>query len=108
MPSTSYRGYVISFNAKPIPDRSNDWDWTSEDYDGPDDNRCGTSASEVNAMNDIDANIRENGGIAVGVSVIAKGQPMEISQVFDNEYVGVDQDGGDHMLTNYDIDNVFD
>jgi hypothetical protein len=103
----SYRGYTIEFSAKPIPDRSFDWDWTSDDYDGPGDDRCGNAASEAAAMNDVDANIRDNGGVAVGSDVIAKGQPMHIEQVFGNEYVGIDQNGGDHMLTDADIDNVY-
>ena len=103
----SYRGYTIEFNAKPIPDRSHDWEWVADDYDGPGDDRCGTASSEADAMKQIDEHIRENGGIAVGVDVIAKGQPMHIEQVFGNEYVGIDQDGGDHILTDADIDNVY-
>ena len=43
-----YRNYKIEYNPKPIPDRSFDWDYVHEDYDGaPDggDDRCGAVAS---------------------------------------------------------------
>ncbi len=46
--NTYYRGYVISYWAKPIPDRSHDWEGVHEDYDGADDSgdvRAGTAGS---------------------------------------------------------------
>jgi hypothetical protein len=43
-----YRDYTIGFDMKPIPDRSHDWEFLHDGYDGaPDSNdiRCGTAAS---------------------------------------------------------------
>lgn len=57
-----YRGYHITYWMKPIPDRSCDWDWTHDDFDGADDandNRCGHSRTLDDAMADIDAQIEE-------------------------------------------------
>ena len=45
--------WIITHNAKPIPDRSHDFDFVHEDYDGaPDsgDKRCGTAGSPQDAM----------------------------------------------------------
>jgi hypothetical protein len=52
-----YRGYTISHEPKPIPDRSADFDFSHEDFDGaPDsgDNRCGTAGSIEDACEQID------------------------------------------------------
>lgn len=49
-----YRGFVISFYAPPIPDRSSDWQWVHFDYDGPEDNRCGHAASLSAARAEVD------------------------------------------------------
>ncbi len=52
-----YRGYTISHDPKPIPDRSADFDFSHEDFDGaPDsgDNRCGTAGSLKDACSQID------------------------------------------------------
>lgn len=57
-----YRGYQIDFDAKPIPDRSHDWGWAHEDYDGAEDandHRCGYSRSLAAAKADIDEQIAE-------------------------------------------------
>lgn len=50
-----YRGYIIVYNPKPIPDRSHDWDWFPEDYDGPEDWRdSGCAPSAESAMRRVD------------------------------------------------------
>jgi len=52
-----YRGYTLSLDPKPIPDRSHDWDFSHEDFDGaPDsgDNRCGTAETLADACEQID------------------------------------------------------
>lgn len=52
-----YRGYTLSLDPKPIPDRSHDWDFSHEDFDGaPDsgDNRCGKARSLEDACRQID------------------------------------------------------
>lgn len=41
-----YRGYRIYFDPPPIPIRSCDYHFVHEDYDGPEDSRCGSGASE--------------------------------------------------------------
>lgn len=48
------RQYQISYNPKPIPDRNHDWEFIHQDYDGPPDNRCGTAASQEDAIHQID------------------------------------------------------
>lgn len=58
----AYRGYVISYWAKPIPDRRYDWDFHHTDFDGaPDggDSRYGSAASLGAAMAEIDEQIEE-------------------------------------------------
>ena len=50
----TYREFTISHNPKPIPSRKHDWDWCHNDYDGPGDNRCGTSGSVRDAYQRID------------------------------------------------------
>ena len=60
--STQYRDYTISHDPKPIPDRSHDWDFAHDDFDGaPDsyDPRCGTAASLEEAKQRIDEIILE-------------------------------------------------
>lgn len=52
-----YRGFIITYDPPPIPTRSYDWQWMSDDYDGaPDstDTRAGRSASLDEARADID------------------------------------------------------
>lgn len=51
---TTYRDFVITFYAPPIPIRKWDWHWQHKDFD-LDDNRCGHSASLEEAKADIDA-----------------------------------------------------
>ncbi len=58
----SYRGYEISFDAKPIPTRSHDWGWTHEDFDGAEDandHRCGYSGTLEAAKEEIDEQLAE-------------------------------------------------
>lgn len=53
----TYRGYVITYDAPPIPDRRWDWHFVHENYDGaPDsgDHRHGDAASLTDAMCEID------------------------------------------------------
>lgn len=52
-----YRGYNITFDQKPMADRSHDWNWEHEEYDGPGDERCGTAETEEQAKLDIDEQI---------------------------------------------------
>ncbi len=52
-----YRGYTISRDPKPIPDRRHDWDFWHDDYDGApewNDPRCGTAASVRECRIEID------------------------------------------------------
>ena len=54
-----YRGWLIEKNPKPIPLRSHDWDCVHRDYDGPDDNRCLTAGSFIDALSAVDDYIEE-------------------------------------------------
>ncbi len=59
-----YRGYTIWSIPTPIPDRSHDWSWVHDEYDGaPDsgDDRCGTAASLEAAKRAIDEQLHEAG-----------------------------------------------
>ncbi len=42
--------WTITHNPKPIPSRLNDWDYVHKDYDGPEDDRCGTAPSREAAI----------------------------------------------------------
>ena len=58
----NYRGYIISYWAKPVPYRGWDWDFAHKDYDGaPDghDTRCGNAASLQDAKDAIDELIED-------------------------------------------------
>lgn len=57
--SIAYRGYTISYWAKPIPDRRFDWDFISDEFCGDGDNRFGSAASLGAAMAEIDEQIAE-------------------------------------------------
>ena len=57
-----YKGYTISFNPKPIPIRSDDFDWYPNDYDGPEDGRGGTAETVTQAMIAIDEELGELSG----------------------------------------------
>lgn len=59
--SAIYKNWVITYNLKPIPDRSHDYDFTHKDYDGPGDNRASTARSMEEAKFEID-NWKENYG----------------------------------------------
>ncbi len=53
--ATTYRGYRISYDPKPIPASCGvDWSFVHEDYDGPEDNRCGCAASAEACREEID------------------------------------------------------
>ena len=52
-----YREYRIVHNIKPIPDRSNDWDWFPLDYDGPEDPRGGSTSGLTEAIACIDEEV---------------------------------------------------
>ena len=72
MNKVAYRGWWITYDPPPIPTRNCDWQYWHDDYDGapmygdegPADNRCGSAASEADAMAEIDAWIEENEGDA--------------------------------------------
>lgn len=49
-----YKGYEIEYDPKPIPNRSADYTFTHEDYDGVDDLRIGYAESIKGAKADID------------------------------------------------------
>ena len=51
---TRYRDYTIEYNPKPIPIRTKDWDYVHDDYDGPEDNRLGSTNSLESAKAEID------------------------------------------------------
>jgi hypothetical protein len=52
--SETYRGYRIDYDPPPIPVRCCDWQFAHEDYDGPEDNRCGHAPSLEAAKAEID------------------------------------------------------
>lgn len=54
LPAQLYRGYRISIDPKPIPDRGFDFDFAHIDYDGPGDKRCGNGASVSDCKDRID------------------------------------------------------
>ena len=57
-----YRGYQITYWAKPVPTRAWDYDFSHEDYDGaPDsgDARCGAARTMEEAKELIDEQIEE-------------------------------------------------
>ncbi len=49
-----YRGYTITHNPKPIPTREHDYDYVHDEYDGPEDGRCGSEASVEGCKTAID------------------------------------------------------
>jgi hypothetical protein len=49
-----YKQWEITYNPKPMPDRSHDYDVSHIDYDGPGDVRCFTCASLDDAIAEID------------------------------------------------------
>lgn len=59
-PSGAYRGFRIDYAPPPIPTRECDWQWVHDDYDGPEDNRCGHAPSLAAAKSDIDFWHEEN------------------------------------------------
>lgn len=52
--TSKYRHFVIAYDPPPIPIRGFDWEFVHEDYDGPNDNRCGRAGSLEEAMATID------------------------------------------------------
>lgn len=57
---TTYRGYVITYDPPPIPDRRWDWHFQHKEFDGaPDggDHRYGEAASVTDCMNEIDQQV---------------------------------------------------
>lgn len=50
----TYRGFVISYDPKPIPIRMHDYNFVHEEYDGPEDKRIGTGASVQDCKDAID------------------------------------------------------
>lgn len=60
-----YKDYFIVYNPKPIPLRSDDWDWYHDEYDGaPDsgDRRFGTTNSfedAIDQINELEAELKE-------------------------------------------------
>ena len=47
--------WTITYNPKPIPSRGDDYDFVHKDYDGPEDKRCGTASSRMDAIEQIRA-----------------------------------------------------
>lgn len=61
--NAKYKGYSITYWAKPMGDRRYDYDYQHEDYDGApdgDDNRCGSAASVEECKAEIDELIEGN------------------------------------------------
>lgn len=57
MKPIKYKNYTISYWAKPIPDRSHDYDFMHDDFDGADDandTRCGCGSSIDDCKRQID------------------------------------------------------
>ena len=54
MAKTEYKGYLITFDPKPIPFRGCDFDYAHVDFDGPGDRRCGNAGSVQDCMDLID------------------------------------------------------
>ena len=52
--SAKYKGYWIKYDPPGIPIRHWDWHYAHEDYDGPEDGRCGAAASLEDAKQKID------------------------------------------------------
>jgi len=55
-------GWSIEYDPKPIPMRNYDWNYCHEDFDGPDDPRCGTArdfASCLIAIRELEEDTRE-------------------------------------------------
>lgn len=50
----NYKGWSISHVPKPIPNRSHDWEFVHQDYDGPPDDRFGFAPSLDAARAQID------------------------------------------------------
>ena len=49
-----YRQYTIYREPPPIPTRAHDWAYVHDDYDGPEDGRCGTGASLLDCLQQIE------------------------------------------------------
>lgn len=61
-PKTQAREHApYDYEPPPIPALECDWQWVHEDYDGPEDNRCGHAPSLEAAKADIDFWHEENG-----------------------------------------------
>lgn len=52
--TATYKDWIISYNPKPIPDRSHDYDLEHKDYDGPGDTRASTARNMKEAKLEID------------------------------------------------------
>ena len=52
--SVTYRGYIIAYDPPPIGTRAMDWQFAHEDYDGPEDSRCGAGPSLEDCKAQID------------------------------------------------------
>jgi len=52
--SIRYKNWTIDFELKPIPDRSLDWSFFHDNYDGPGNPLCGFAATEEDAKAQID------------------------------------------------------
>lgn len=57
--TTQYRNCEIYYDPPPIPDRSVDYHWRHEDYDGPPDRRCGSCSSTEDCIKEIDEILEE-------------------------------------------------
>ena len=49
-----YGNYTIAYDPPPIPTRSHDYQFVHEDYDGPEDLRCGSGATVEDCKDLID------------------------------------------------------
>lgn len=57
----AYRNWQYMYDPPPIPDRRHDWQAWHKDYDGPEDGRCLTAATELDIIQAIKEYEEENG-----------------------------------------------
>lgn len=55
----AYRGWWIRYDPPPVPSRLHDWQYWSDEYDGPGDDRDGSASSLLAAREAIDERIED-------------------------------------------------
>jgi excisionase family DNA binding protein len=81
----NYRGYTITHNPPPIPMRNCDYQFAHNEYDGPEDRRCGAAPSLDYAKAEIDEQIDDEQTPAdpwpLSVAQAAKRLGVEVGRV---------------------------